>query len=155
MRIFIDMDGVLCDANQQFDNFFHEGTWHTVQKNKGRTYGVNLVHNAGYDFWTKMPWTPDGKDLWSYVKGFIPVILSDPKDFKCAISGKYEWVNRNISPFQHVVLSGNKELFANKHSLLIDDYSRNINKWVKAGGIGILHKNASDTIAQLEKIIGG
>jgi len=153
MKIFVDMDGVLTDAGCQFNIFFKEGTWLEVQRKKGRDYGVNLVHNAGYDFWTTMPWMLDGQELWNFIKKFTPVILSDPKKFKCAISGKYEWVNKNISPYQHVILTSEKHLFADKDRILIDDYSKNINNWTKAGGVGILHKNAKQTINELENIL--
>jgi len=36
---------------------------------------------------------------------------------------------------------------------LIDDLPRNIDPWIEAGGIGILHKNTEDTIKKLKKII--
>jgi hypothetical protein len=38
------------------------------------------------------------------------------------------------------------------HQILIDDRSDNIASWIAAGGIGILHTNVDDTIAQLHKI---
>jgi hypothetical protein len=37
-------------------------------------------------------------------------------------------------------------------NILIDDYDQNIKEWQAKGGIGILHKNAADTIAQPKKL---
>ena len=42
--------------------------------------------------------------------------------------------------------------YANNHSILIDDDYDNIEDFKKAGGIGILHKNAEDTINQLKQM---
>ena len=48
--------------------------------------------------------------------------------------------------------SYNKKDYADKNSILIDDYSKNIEQWRAAGGIGILHTSAEDTIKQLQKL---
>lgn len=37
-------------------------------------------------------------------------------------------------------------------SILVDDREKYINPWLAAGGIGVLHKNPSDTIRQIKKI---
>ena len=39
-----------------------------------------------------------------------------------------------------------------ENAILIDDFASNIKRWEAAGGIGILHKNANDTIQQLKKL---
>lgn len=36
--------------------------------------------------------------------------------------------------------------------ILIDDMEKNITRWVEAGGVGILHVNAADTIEQLKAL---
>ena len=39
-----------------------------------------------------------------------------------------------------------------KPNILIDDYMKNIREWEAAGGIGILHTDASSTINDLKKV---
>ena len=46
-----------------------------------------------------------------------------------------------------------KAAFAHKKAVLIDDRDKNIDCWVEAGGIGILHTTADNTIKQLNDII--
>jgi hypothetical protein len=45
-----------------------------------------------------------------------------------------------------------KKDFAGPNNILIDDRVDNINGWIEAGGIGILHTSAEDTIKQLNKL---
>ena len=48
--------------------------------------------------------------------------------------------------------SNRKKYYACEHNILIDDLSMNINQWREKKGIGILHKNAQETIQQLNAI---
>ena len=45
-----------------------------------------------------------------------------------------------------------KSNYAKENAILIDDFASNIKRWEAAGGIGILHKNANDTIQQLKQL---
>ena len=45
-----------------------------------------------------------------------------------------------------------KQLYAKKNTILIDDYIRNIKEFNAKGGIGIRHKTASQTISELKKL---
>jgi len=49
--------------------------------------------------------------------------------------------------------SASKQNHAGKNRILIDDLESNINEWEAKGGIGILHKNAGETLAILKKIL--
>ena len=42
-----------------------------------------------------------------------------------------------------------------KGSVLIDDRQKNIDAWIEAGGIGILHTSAANTINQLKALRNG
>jgi hypothetical protein len=43
-------------------------------------------------------------------------------------------------------------LFAAEGKILIDDMEQTIREWRNAGGIGILHTSAADTIKELKKL---
>ena len=43
-------------------------------------------------------------------------------------------------------------MFAGPERILIDDMEQTINEWNKAGGVGILHTSATNTISQLKKL---
>jgi hypothetical protein len=52
------------------------------------------------------------------------------------------------------VPAAQKAKFAAPNHILIDDMEKNITAWEAAGGIGILHKNATDTINTLKEKYG-
>ena len=56
-----------------------------------------------------------------------------------------------LNPRQQRIISDMLE-YANEHSILIDDMQKNIDQWKAAGGIGILHTNAKDTIKKLKDL---
>jgi hypothetical protein len=45
-----------------------------------------------------------------------------------------------------------KAAYAKPNHILIDDREKSIQPWREAGGIGILHTSAADTISQLQKL---
>ena len=110
-----------------------------------------------------MPWTRDGKQLWSYLKKYNPHILSaySIEDPNC-IPGKMRWLRKEVGYTQNsminIVRRREKKDFAMKGSaikrqpaILIDDYPKNISDFKSAGGIGIIHSNTQTTISQLKR----
>ena len=71
---------------------------------------------------------------------------------------KQEWIKQWVDPFvvTTCTYSGSqKAAFAIEGAVLIDDREKNINAWVEAGGIGILHTSAANTIDQLKALRNG
>ena len=155
--IFCDMDGVLCNFEKMFFDIADvktETPW-DYEKKFGEDKFWNVINSYGIKFWTKLPWMPDGKKLWSYlVKNYKNVnILSAPSshDQGQSVKGKKIWLKSNIgSP--NTILDKQKYKYAKPNHILIDDLEKNIKAWTSAGGIGILHKSASDTISKLKTI---
>jgi len=79
--------------------------------------------------------------------------LSAPSEKNESRVGKHKWVKRELPGF-HLILRSpeHKKDFAAPNSILIDDREDNIDSWKKAGGIGILHKSANETIKELKKL---
>ena len=68
----------------------------------------------------------------------------------------FDLLNKNINQDWLLIPTfkgSQKAAFAHKKAVLIDDREKNIDCWVEAGGIGILHTKADDTIAKLNEII--
>jgi hypothetical protein len=63
------------------------------------------------------------------------------------------WVKHKI-PGTKLILryASQKQELAEPNAILIDDRIKNIEQWESAGGIGILHTSAADTISQLKKL---
>ena len=156
--IFCDMDGVLVD----FDEGYKELTGVTTQHadSQGKNEFWSLFRNSLKEkdipersYWANLDWMSDGKQLWDYIKGYNPYILTAPSMDPGSKQGKTEWVAR---------LDGMKKLYfkpakfkaeySGKNRILIDDRADTIERWRSKGGIGILHTSAEDTINQLKQL---
>ena len=147
------MDGVLCDfvlaakmaTGQNWLGLRTGQDWESIKKTK--------------NFWSTMPWTKDGRQLWSYIKKHNPHILSaySVEDPNC-IPGKRRWLKSNLGYTQNsminIVRRREKKNFAmdkRRPAILIDDYPKNVSDFKSAGGIGIIHSNTQTTISQLKR----
>ena len=148
--LFIDLDGVLVDFRKGYEDLT----------------GINIngmfrddeefwtpINKAGYDFWINLKWKPDGKQMWNYIKNYNPIILSAPSRKDESRIGKHDWVKREIPGAQLILRTAkNKKEFACPQCILIDDLQSTVDSWIEAGGIGILHTSANDTIKQLRNL---
>ena len=69
--------------------------------------------------------------------------------------GKEAWVKMHMpGEYKKLLLypRAQKQLFAAEGKILIDDMEQTIREWNKAGGIGILHTSAANTIKELKKL---
>jgi hypothetical protein len=150
-KIYCDMDGVLVD----FEKGYEELTGRNIkgQHVSGGPDFWDPITKAGASFWIKLAWMPDGKQLWEYIKQYNPVLLSAPSREESSKIGKYVWVKREMPGTKLILRSAErKQEFATPQSILIDDRKDNIDRWKEAGGIGIYHTSAADTIQQLKKL---
>ena len=151
-KIYCDMDGVIADFDLQFKN--QTGM---LPKDYEAKNGIEAFWKAIPEdttkFWATIPWMSDGKQLWDYIKKYNPILLSAPSRAETSKQGKREWVAREL-PGTKLILKGAKykHEFAKPNHILIDDRKDNIERWVNAGGIGIYHTSAQNTIKQLQKL---
>jgi len=159
-QIYCDMDEVLVD--------FLGGTENVLGKSYAdkswKRSGVNkkeLLNKKAPNFFQDLNWKKDGKTLWKFIKGHGAKILSAyPQGWMPnAKSDKAKWVKKNLgipSSDVHLVARPDKQKFAvnekGQPNVLIDDHTKNIKEWQKKGGIGIVHRSASDTIAKLKRM---
>lgn len=149
-KLFVDMDGVLVDFNGGYEklcgiklvgyNNDFPGFWDPINK-------------GGVSFWMNLDWMPDGKILWNYIGKYKPSLLSAPSKSNTSKVGKQLWVLKNL-PSVKLILAArqDKRKHARKGYILIDDRIDNIKEWEDAGGTGILHTSALDTINKLKEI---
>jgi hypothetical protein len=153
-KIYSDMDGVIVD----FDARFQELSGGFIPRDYESKYGVDafwdLIDNqVGVPFFAEAPWMSDGKVYWEYIEKYNPKLLSAPSRNNESRLGKRKWVENNI-PGTELILAyaSNKKDYADSKSILIDDRPKNIKQWIEAGGIGILHTSAQNTIKELKKL---
>ncbi len=149
-KLFCDMDGVIVDFIRGFFELTGRDITGAYQTDKKFWAPIDA---AGHKFWVDLNWTSDGKELWGYIKKYNPELLSSPSRQNDSRVGKHDWVKREL-PGVHLILrsASKKQQFASPESILIDDRPSNIEQWISAGGIGILHTSAKETIEQLKKL---
>ncbi len=159
MIIFCDLDGVLVDLNKGCLNYFGH-PWISYRPNLSGDLDLkrkNLeIHIKNPEFWANQPPMSDYDVLWQYIKVHDPHILTA---YAFAAEGgihegKHRWNELWLKvPKErfHVVERKNKQQFA-KGNVLIDDYDKNIKEWTEAGGTGIFHKSAVETVEELKKL---
>jgi predicted kinase len=151
-KLYCDMDGVIVDFEEGYDRL-------TGRKAPGvhSTYDKENfwqpIADAGSKFWADLKWMPDGQQLWDYIKPYNPSLLTAPSREESSRIGKQEWVDKNI-PGTSIVFkyAKDKKDLASPNAILIDDRKDNIQQWIDAGGIGILHTSTLSTQKQLQKL---
>lgn len=142
-KIFLDMDGVLCDFNKKVESL-------NAFKPDGKV-NWDILYNIGSEVWSNMEWVPEGKILYNYVIHFckkhniIPAILSAIR-FDCGKIGKMEWLKNNCPDIksENIIIVNNgleKHKYAEHTSLLIDDNKEFCAKYSKKGPVSFFEKN--------------
>ena len=134
--IFCDLDGVLADFEQGVINHFGQ--------NK---YGVKPpimwgLINKSKTFFETLPWMPKGRELWSRIEKYNPIILTGvPNGSKTAAEQKIRWCQRELGPNIKVITCATKDKpkYSTFNSILIDDRTDNLNAWNNKGGEFILY----------------
>jgi hypothetical protein len=171
-EIYCDMDGVLADFEvgtvEYITGALKSGKIPKLAEELGRDYIVRedirtskavrdymykeLEHNA--EFWENLPWMPNGKELWAAIAPHNPNILTTPMGYGSEI-GKQAWIDKNLNPPpQKVFMSRDKYNWANKNSILIDDWKKNTIPWEEHEGVAILHRdqNLEKTLSVLRDL---
>jgi len=154
--IYVDLDGVLVDFFKGFEELSDGKSFEEFKKEKNTSKAWTLIINAGKNWWANLPFKSDGKELWNFVKTFNPNILSSPgtSNIDTIASGKIEWIKRELGEDTNYIIERDKFKYANgTKTILIDDSENKIDKFVEAGGTGILHKSTEETIEKLKKIL--
>lgn len=151
-KIYSDMDGVITDFNNRYKKY--AGMMPSEYEKKfGKDKFWELADAEGVAFWVGMPWMEDGKNYWNYIKDYDVELLSSPSRSETSRLGKRLWVRNNLPGIKLTLAQAyNKKNYAEPNHILIDDRKSNIEQWIKAGGIGILHTSAEDTINQLKAL---
>lgn len=158
MKVYLDMDGVLCDFVQSVHDSlkipyelktypYELGKWDVLEEiiavhgekvKKSDIYKPTDTH----EFWDTMNWMPDGKMILSAVQYCTNkedlYICTSPMARPGAWSGKIAWLNKNHIHKNIIVMSASKALLAHPDCILIDDKDSNIEDFIAAGGRGYL-----------------
>jgi hypothetical protein len=170
--LYVDMDGVLVHFLKGVKD--HTGKdWGSAKTSQERDERNKAVFEHSASWWANLPPMPDYYLLWNNISVYHPYILTavphgDGKNppsetsQRFAREGKWEWNEKYTHvPRErfHCVMREHKANYATSikngqivSNILIDDLDDNIREWSQNRGIGILHKNAVDTLRQLNRL---
>lgn len=158
-RIFCDLDGVLVDLDSGIRKLTGGFGFEEYVNRNSHDKMWELINQQGSVWWATLPWKLDGKQLWDTIKALDVTILtagSKRNSGDIAVIGKKQWCADNLGTKIQVIVtdrSRDKHQYAQPKYILIDDLLPNINDWKAKGGIGILHKNTTQTIQELNQIL--
>lgn len=155
--VSIDMDGVLAD----FDARVREVFGKSVAEIPTRDLWVGISrHDKNVEpFFENLPMMRDAQELIDFVdKNFYKwnILTASGYTPKNVEEQKRKWVAKVISPKVDVLVvrkSPEKARFAAEDAILIDDRMKSIDPWRAAGGIGIFHTSAAQSIKELQEFI--
>jgi hypothetical protein len=151
IAIYCDIDGVLTD----FDG-------HARAQGKLLPDGSNNWDAMDYDWWRTMPAYAGAQDFYRALHRIAPTkLLTAPTLSTGCFAGKAVWAESFLPERGKFLLkdliicnADSKEAFARPKSILIDDRAKNVDAWVRAGGIGILHAgDYAQTLAQVRAAV--
>jgi hypothetical protein len=154
-KIYLDIDGVLADFRGQCEKF---------DCIKGTTVNWDIVHANGTEFWENIEWIEESKKFFSWLKKLCAEENIELYTLTAVRStdgkiGRMNWMKNNLGIDKHHLLIVNlgkeKGYYADPNSVLIDDYKKNCDLFIGAGGQAIKFDTPNQTQADLLKLIGG
>ena len=154
-RIYVDLDEVLTSFHDFYETSFGRH-WADIADPDERWKPLN----DDPTWYGRIPVKDDAQWLISYVRSLgVPVKVLSATGWDWVRVGvqKTEWAFKNFgfdpSDVLFVKEGKKKFVFAKKGSLLIDDMERNVIPWREAGGSGIVHYNAENTIGKIKEML--
>lgn len=157
--IFVDMDGVVANWEGRVIEILGSKFDLSTCSKSYKWAMITKYNTEVQPFYETLDKFNDTDELWAFITenfqfySILSAAGSTPKD---SAAQKRRWIRRELGDDVNSIIvrdGGDKAKFANAHTILIDDREKVLNPFKEAGGIGILHTSAVDTIRQLQEII--
>lgn len=155
MIVYLDMDGVLTDMDHAYDEFFN---YTDVSRKNFYNNWTTFVKSGAFK---TLPVHPEAKELLTGVRRFQRdyefdiEILSSAGGGGLAKPDKLHWLAQKKIPYKANIVPGSKHKakYAGPDRVLIDDMPYVLQPFIDAGGHGILHRTAKQTLSELSNIL--
>ena len=161
-RIYFDMDGVLADFTRGFEDMCGlkppvPGTFAPDED----AWMWAMIRETDH-YYDRLDLCPGAKEMFDAVYGkygdrceILTGIPQPDKGIVTAAEDKLKWMKRMLSGKVKVNICYRAQKIRRckgKDCILIDDQEKNIREWERAGGTGILHVSAEQTMEELKKL---
>ena len=146
------MDGVIADFKKKWNEIYGRGEYERFDKNRFSDFVSNHEFSI-LDLMSDAENLIDYlNDKWKHVPIEILSSTANEKYYETISQQKKMWLHTHNIDWKENFVPGksHKYKYAEPSYVLIDDDKQNIEDWNKAGGIGILHRDALTTIALLK-----
>ena len=154
-RVFCDLDGVLVDLERGLADHYGIPAGFSAERFQELFDGLEDSEADLEGFFADLHWKRDGRELWENILPYEPMILTAASHHRDPhiVAGKYDWCRRHLKlPKSRVIMESQKYIYAAPNHVLIDDTPEKIRGWTNAGGLGILHRSAGESIHDLKRI---
>ena len=151
-RLFLDCDGVLADFDEGARRLLGSSPG-TFQRKHGRSaFWKRLA--AAKDFYGTLAELPDAHVLFEGVRHLNPTILTGLPLGNWAAAQKIRWAEEHFPGVPVITcLARDKHKHMHPGDVLVDDRENHRAAYEAAGVVFVHHKNASDSLRQLAKLV--
>lgn len=155
MTIFLDMDGVLADFDRAAAALLRMPPADFEARHGTRELWRALRRDR--EFYATLPPMADARELWEGVRALAraePVILTGVPRWPDAADQKRRWAAHHF-PGGSVITTSAREKsdHCQPGDVLIDDRPKYSPQWEAKGGVFIVHRSASQSLAQLQHVL--
>lgn len=153
-QLFVDLDGVLAD----FDGFYLHQFGKPLDRG-GESDPPGMWENIRQHgtFYRDMPPLADAEELWNGVRRWNPVVLTGVPYTQVPEAERHKraWMQEHFGADVPVVCckSRHKYRHGKPGDVLVDDWAKYQDLWVRMGGVFVLHRSAKDSLAVLETLL--
>lgn len=163
-KIILDLDGVIVDFLKGACLWWEKDFFYNVPGNENNWDVAGILGVPpkefwdsfnNHRFWANLEWMPDGKEILKLciqavgVQN-IAICTAIPDSCPMGLSGKMEWVKKNIPELYKQTFIGHaKYFFGNPNTILVDDYNKNYGEFLAHDGNAILvprYQNANNAL---------
>jgi len=153
--IYLDMDGVIADFYKRYFELYKLAPRDAEKKKEFNKYFDEFIETRQFETLDLMPGAEMGLQFLRKHLTVPTQILSSTANearYDAISKQKLIWLNTHNITFTPNFVPGKKHKwkFATPETIIIDDTESVIDDWNKAGGIGILHKDWTTTLAILK-----
>ena len=152
--VYLDMDGVLTNFRKGCED---------QQAIEGVKVDWPKIHKLGPAFWADLEWLDGSEQFYKWLVKYckeqkLDLCILSAINYQDGVAGKNEWLDKHCPeiPRQNryfVNFGKQKNRYASETCMLIDDYGKNIEAFIMAGGRGVKYQSPAQAREDITRLI--